>query len=93
MLYGVSIIDLTGSQSLGVLLWVGLGALTVSLLILMRTRWGQAKPISKCVALSVFAHILLFGYAYATRLILDAPRMEETIEFRRLMRTASHGRK
>lgn len=81
MLYGVSIIDLTGSQSLGVLLWVGLGALTVSLLILMRTRWGQAKPISKCVALSVFAHILLFGYAYATRLILDAPRMEETIEF------------
>ena len=61
------------ARTLGLMLWVGLGVLTVSLLILMRTRWGQAKPLSKCVALSVFAHILLAGYAYGTRLIFDPP--------------------
>lgn len=73
-----------GSQLVGMLLGVGLGVLTVSLLVLMRTRWGQAKPLSKCVALSVFAHILLFGYAYATRLILDAPAThhDNVIQFR-----------
>ncbi len=81
MLIGVTLIDLSSVQSLGVLLWVGLGALTISLLILMRTRWGHARPISKCVALSVFAHFLLFGYAYATRLILEAPPREDIIEF------------
>ena len=48
----------------------------------MRTRWGQAKPLSKCVVLSVFAHILLFGYAYGTKLILDhpAPIYEEVVD-------------
>jgi hypothetical protein len=63
----------TDPRTLGYLLWAGLGAMTLTLLILMRTRWGQAKPISKCIALSVFAHVLLGGYAYGTRLILQVP--------------------
>ena len=27
--------------------WVGLVVLTVALLLLIRTRWGQSKPLSK----------------------------------------------
>lgn len=58
-------------KTFGYMLWIGLALLTVSLMILMRTRWGQVKPISKCVALSIFAHILLGGYAYGTKLIFE----------------------
>ena len=64
---------LSGSRILAAAIWTGLGLLTISLMVLMRTRWGQAKPISKCVALSIFAHVLLLTYAYTTRLILDSP--------------------
>ncbi|MGE0760036.1 MAG: hypothetical protein AB7O38_23690, partial [Pirellulaceae bacterium] len=49
-------------------LWVGLAALTLALLILMGTRWGHVRPVSKCVVLSVFAHLLFLCYAYGTRL-------------------------
>ncbi len=54
-------------------LWIGLAILSVVFLVMMRTRWGQAKPLSKCIALSVFAHMLLIGYAQMTNLFLDAP--------------------
>ncbi|MEO8496532.1 MAG: hypothetical protein ABI614_15805, partial [Planctomycetota bacterium] len=67
----------TVSQTLAMVLWIGLAMLTVSLLVLMRTRWGQAQPLSKCVVLSVFAHILFIAYAYGTRLIFDAPGVQE----------------
>lgn len=59
------------------LLWGGLGILTVALLLLMRTPWGQAQPLSKCVALSVLAHGLFVGYAYGTRLFCDIPLAPE----------------
>jgi hypothetical protein len=61
------------SRAVGIALWIGLAVLTVSLLVLMRTRFGQARPLSKCVALSVFAHVLLMGYAWGTRLIFEPP--------------------
>ena len=61
------------SRGLGLLLWLGLLALTIALVILSRTRWGQVKPLSKCVALSIFAHILFVGYAWGTRLIFEPP--------------------
>ena len=64
---------LFSARNLGIALWVGLALLTISLLVVMRTRWGQAKPISKCVALSVLGHVLLGGYAYGTRLIFEVP--------------------
>jgi len=65
--------DLFSARNLGIALWGGLAILTLALLIVSRTRWGQVKPLSKCVVLSIFAHILLFGYAYGTRLIFDYP--------------------
>ncbi|RCS44620.1 hypothetical protein DTL42_16995 [Bremerella cremea] len=50
------------------ILWGGLALITLSLLILMQTRWGQARPVSKCVILSIFAHLLLMTYAQVTSL-------------------------
>lgn len=61
------------ARALGIALWVGLALLTVSLLVLMRTRFGQARPMSKCVVLSVLAHVLLLGYAWGTHLIFETP--------------------
>ncbi len=58
-----------GNQVLGVAMWVGVAIITLALLILMRTRWGQVQPLSKCVVLSVFAHLLLVLFAYGTRLL------------------------
>ena len=41
------------NQVLGVAIWVGVAILTIALLILMRTRWGQVQPLSKCVVVGV----------------------------------------
>ncbi|MFI4875277.1 MAG: prenyltransferase/squalene oxidase repeat-containing protein [Blastopirellula sp. JB062] len=54
-------------------MWAGLALLTISLLVLMQTRWGQAKPLSKCVVLSIFAHLLLIAYAHMTQLFAPGP--------------------
>jgi hypothetical protein len=64
-------------QTYALLLWGGLGVLTLTLFLLMRTRWGQAQPLSKCVALSVLAHGLFAGYAYGTRLFCEIPMIAE----------------
>lgn len=61
------------ARTLGLMLWGGLAVLTLALIVLTRTRWGHAQPLSKCVVLSVFAHVLLMGYAYGTKLIFDVP--------------------
>lgn len=68
-----SLESLLDARSLGIGLWIGLGVLTLALIILSRTPWGQARPVSKCVVLSIFAHFLLFGYAYGTRLMMQVP--------------------
>jgi hypothetical protein len=64
---------LVSPRALGLMLWTGLAVLTVALVLLLRTRWGQTKPLSKCVALSVFAHILFLAYASGTKLVFDHP--------------------
>ncbi|WDI42316.1 prenyltransferase/squalene oxidase repeat-containing protein [Bremerella sp. P1] len=60
------------SQIVWGVLWGGLAFITLSLLILMQTRWGQARPVSKCVVLSIFAHLLLMTYAQVTQLFAPA---------------------
>jgi hypothetical protein len=42
------------------IVWSGLVAATVALLVLMRTHWGGSEPLRKCIVLSVFVH-LMFG--------------------------------
>ncbi len=44
-------------------IWSGLVALTVALPILMRSRWGAAQPLRRCIVLSVWAHVLLAAFA------------------------------
>lgn len=44
-------------------LWVGLAAITVAVLVLRHSRWGQSHPLRKCLFLSLLAHLLLVGYA------------------------------
>lgn len=65
-----------GSLTSHILAWVlmiGAGVLTVGFGALIWTRWGEARPLAKCVGLSVFAHILLLFYAYGTRIFFNAP--------------------
>jgi hypothetical protein len=45
------------------ILWLGLLAFTLGLLVLRYTRWGQSHQLEKCMAMSVLAHILLLSYA------------------------------
>ncbi len=53
---------------------VGVLLVMATLFVLMRTQWGQSRPLSKCVVLSIFAHMLLMSYAYiAPRFIEDRP--------------------
>lgn len=68
---------LTSPQTAWLALWLGLAAITVSLLVLMRTRWGETKPLGKCTLLSVLAHLLLAAYLSTVRLFVGnaaAPR-------------------
>ncbi|WP_254508796.1 hypothetical protein [Anatilimnocola floriformis] len=54
-------------------LFAGLSIWTVLLMILMWTRWGQARPLVKCIALSFFAHMLLFLFMWGTRVLNSLP--------------------
>ncbi|REK18699.1 MAG: hypothetical protein DWQ37_03965 [Planctomycetota bacterium] len=58
--------------------WVGLVLLTLALLLLIRTRWGQ-QPLGKCVALSLLAHVLLAIYMTTVTIVTatgDSPEGE-----------------
>jgi len=59
------------------LLWAGLAALTVAMLVLMRTRWGQSRPLRKCVVLSLLAHLLFVGYATTVQIVGGIPSRQE----------------
>ncbi len=55
--------------------WGGLVLLTVALLLLIRTRWGQ-QPLGKCVVLSLLAHLLLAIYMTTVNIVtapVDSP--------------------
>lgn len=49
--------------------WVGLVVLTVALLLLIRTRWGQSQPLGKCIVLSLLAHLLLGIYSMTVDIV------------------------
>jgi hypothetical protein len=60
---------LTSIELLMALLWLGLAIFTVALAILMYTRWGLYKPLRKCMAMSLLAHLLMAGYAATVEII------------------------
>lgn len=54
-------------------IWGGAVALTLGLLILMWTRWGKTRLTHKCLALSLFTHLLLFIWFLSKEMIVGAP--------------------
>jgi len=77
------------SNPLTLLLLIGFTGLAVGLLIAMKTRFGQAKPLWTCAILSVLAHILLIGYAYGTKLISAVPVADDVVKFTLIEQTSS----
>jgi len=63
----------TSTEFLLGLLWSGLAALAVALLLLIRTRWGQSRPIEKCLALSALVHLWLIGFSTTVKIVSIAP--------------------
>src|SRR5215467_13078443 len=41
------------------LLWAGSLALSVTLVVLLLTRWGHSRPLHKCAVLSLIVHLML----------------------------------
>ncbi len=68
---------LTSAELIVGLLWAGLAAFTVMVLVLMRTRWGQSRPLGKCLVLSVLAHLLLLGYSTTVQIVASVPSVRE----------------
>jgi hypothetical protein len=65
--YFVFATSLLGSRGWAIVLGGLLALVAVALLIASWTKWGQQKPLSKCVAIAFLAHIWLLMYAYGTR--------------------------
>jgi len=65
---------LSGPQFIWGLLWLGLVLVTLALMALMVTRWGQSRPLGKCVALSLLTHALLATYAMTIDIVAASPR-------------------
>jgi hypothetical protein len=51
------------------LLWGGSLALSLTLVILLWTRWGQSQPLHKCAALSIIVHLLLAFLTMTVRIV------------------------
>jgi hypothetical protein len=72
---------LTSIKLLMAMLWLGLAIFTIGLAILMYTRWGQYKPLRKCMVMSVLAHLLLAGYATTVEIMTPTvPPPQPTIQ-------------
>lgn len=70
---------LTSIELLMAVLWLGLAIFTLALAILLYTRWGQYKPLRKCMGLSLFAHLLMAGYATTVEIVTPAAPPPEPV--------------
>ena len=62
-------------------LWSILATLTVLLVVLLRTRWSQARPWRKCAILSLWVHVLLAVWRRQCGSVTGAPSWETTNRF------------
>src|SRR3990170_1277213 len=60
-------------RALAIVLALGFVSLFITLVVMVWTRWGQARPLAKCVGLSLAAHLLLLVYACSTGVLFDQP--------------------
>ncbi|MFN7734311.1 MAG: hypothetical protein ACK5OB_20625, partial [Pirellula sp.] len=56
------------NRAWAIFLGVAFAGIALSLLIASWTRWGQSKPLAKCVGIALVAHIWLLLYAYGTHI-------------------------
>lgn len=59
--------------------WLGLAIFTAGLAVLLYTRWGQYRPLRKCMAMSILAHLLLACYAATIQIITPVPETPDSI--------------
>lgn len=52
------------------LAWLGSLALSIVLVMLLRTRWGQSRPLQKCALLSLLVHALLACLTMTIRVVV-----------------------
>ncbi|HVX09825.1 MAG TPA: hypothetical protein VHC22_01365 [Pirellulales bacterium] len=64
---------LTGPQLILGIVWLGMVCVTLTLLLMMVTRWGQSQPLKKCVILSLLTHALLATYATTVEIVGASP--------------------
>jgi outer membrane biosynthesis protein TonB len=50
-------------------LWCGLLVLSVAVIVLLRARWGQSRPLHKCAVLSLLVHLVLAFLAMTIRIV------------------------
>lgn len=50
--------------------WCVLVALCVSIVVLMRARWGQSRPLQKCAVLSLLVHLVFGCLAMTVRIVV-----------------------
>lgn len=50
-------------------LWFASLVLSVVLVVLLRTRWGESRPLHKCAVLSLLVHLLLAWAAMTVRIV------------------------
>lgn len=50
-------------------LWAGSLVLSIVLVVLLYTRWGQSKPLHKCAALSLIVHLILGFLTMTVRIV------------------------
>jgi len=72
-------LPITSNNFVWWLLWAGLFVISIALLLLMRTRWGQAKPLRKCAVLSLLAHVLLACYATTVQIVQISAEEDEAV--------------
>ena len=67
----------TDAEPMVAVFWFGLMLFTLGLAILMYTRWGQYKPLRKCMGLSLLAHLMLACYATTIHIATPASQPVE----------------
>jgi hypothetical protein len=61
---------LAGVSSGYLALWCALLVMSVALVVLMRSRWGQGRPLQKCAVLSLLVHLVFACLAMTVRVVV-----------------------
>src|SRR5262245_43291103 len=52
------------------LAWCALVGLSITIIVLMRVRWGHSRPLQKCAVLSLLVHLVLGCLAMTVRIVV-----------------------